>query len=278
MVRPFNSQLQSFITELAVDKRSALRDKGPSGPQYRRYAGRKLKHEKVQEGVVSQRSGLLQELVQPNFVVAAHQGTRPVVIKDGACEGVSIGEVPDIEPGANESLNQGVGMHSLDYGSAEPQPRREVATLGEEFILKNESGLQIPAYFMPDSIEFSMYSRKLIRMWGRLMLTLHRVFDLEAEFGLGFIFDDSTEAEYEDRDYGKLYLLNPAAIVEQASGSRSFKKRFKLTERNRLLSIATHEFVHGMGFSSHGEDYAGKLTDAMAVVLDNRAKFNWCFQ
>lgn len=278
MVRPFNSQLQSFITELAVDKRSALRDKGQSGPQYRRYAGRKLKHEKVQEGVVSKRSGLLQELVQPHFVVAAHQGIPPQVIQEGSCEGVSIGEVPDIEPGANEALNQGVGMHSLDYGSAEPAPRKEVATLGDEFVIKNESGLQVPAYFMPDSDEFSTYSRKLIRVWGRLMLTLHRVFDLEAEFGLGFIFDDSTEAEYEDGDYGKLYFLNPATIVEQTSGSRSFKKRFKLTERNRLLSIAVHEFVHGMGFGYHGEEYANKLTDAMAVVMDNRGKFNWCFQ
>jgi hypothetical protein len=96
-------------------------------------------------------------------------------------------------------------------------------------------------------------------------------------FALGFIFDESAEAEFESGDYGKVYYLNPAKVVEQSSGSKSFKKRFQLTERNRLLMFALHEFVHGFGFGPHDEDYANKLTDMAGRVLDERKRFNWCF-
>ena len=54
------------------------------------------------------------------------------------------------------------------------------------------------------------------------------------------------EAQFEEGQYGTVYYVNPVMVVEQwTSGSRSFRKRFKLTERDRLISIAAHEFVHG---------------------------------
>ncbi len=89
---------------------------------------------------------------------------------------------------------------------------------------------------------------------------------------------EKLKAEFEDRELGKMYYLNPAEIVSQDSGARSLKRRFLLTERDRLIAIALHEFVHGVGFGYHGEDYANKLTDMLAVVMKNRAKFNWCFR
>ena len=41
LVRPFSSQLSAFITELAVDKRSAFRSRTP---RYHHYAGERLRH------------------------------------------------------------------------------------------------------------------------------------------------------------------------------------------------------------------------------------------
>jgi hypothetical protein len=199
---------------------------------------------------------------------------------------------PAVQPGVRVDSDEQV--HTAAYSeSREDGPRqagdydmevsipapRVVATLGTNFILKNETDLKIPAYYDPGSGEFSEYSRKLVRIWGRLMIEMHRLFDTEAEFSIGFIFDEDSEAEFEDRSYGQVYYLNPCKIVEQKySNSKSFQKRFKLTERGRLMAIAAHEYVHGLGKSWHDEDYANKLTDVLGVVLSNASRFTWCFK
>lgn len=151
------------------------------------------------------------------------------------------------------------------------------------FIIKNETDLQIPNHFLPHSEEFGNYSKKLAIIWGKVMLTMHRLFDDKSPFTIGFIFssseDGDTVAEYEYSDsYGHVYYINPAVVVEQKSSkSRSFKKRFLLTARNEFIVTALHEFVHGIGCKSHDDTYAYKLTDMMVIVMDNRNKFNWCF-
>lgn len=154
-----------------------------------------------------------------------------------------------------------------------------VSVISEEFVLKNETTLKIPDYYQPDSDQFGSYGKKLARIWGRLVLELHRMEGLEQEFAIGFVFSDDCEAQYEKtREYGVVYYLNPAEVATQKnSESKSFRKRFALTERDRLLAIAVHEFVHGLGFSGHDENYAGKLTDVFARVMKERKRFNWCF-
>jgi hypothetical protein len=162
---------------------------------------------------------------------------------------------------------------STSWSEAEPVP---VSQLCEEFILKNETDLKIPDYYRPDHASFGAYGRKLARIWGRLVLELHRVLELEATFAIGFVFDEDSEAQFENGDYGIVYYLNPAKIV-QGSSSKSFKKRFKLTERNRILAIAAHEVVHGLGFARHDDEFASKLTDVLGRVMDERKRFNWAF-
>ena len=111
------------------------------------------------------------------------------------------------------------------------------------------------------------------------MVEMHRLFDAEAEFSIGFVFDEESEAEFENGGYGQVYYLNPCKIKEQKySYSKSFQKRFKLTERGRLIAIAAHEFVHGLGMGWHDESYANKLTDVLGVVLSSSSRFAWCFK
>jgi hypothetical protein len=243
LLRPYSSQLSAFITELAVDKRSALRSRTP---QYRHYAGERLRHS-------AERGVNIRDLV--DGVVA----TNPEAIEPPNCGGTPVSVVA-LTPSRRT-------------------PPSPTAVIGSEFVIKNETGLEIPRYFLPEDGEFSPYSRKLARAWGRIMLTLHRLFDHEAEFAIGFVFDTEAEAQFEEGRYGTVYSVNPATVVEQkGSGSRSFRKRFKLTERDRLISIAAHEFVHGgCGYRYHDESFAGKQTDVMAMVMKNRRLFNWCF-
>jgi hypothetical protein len=160
-----------------------------------------------------------------------------------------------------------------------PAPRRQVATLGHQFVLKNETELKVPAYYDPGSGEFSSHSTKLARFWGRIMLELHRLFDVEDEFSIGFLFSEEDGAQHEEGDYGRVYYLNPCEVVEQQfSCSKSFRKRFKLTDRDDLIMLGLHEFVHGLGMSWHDQRYANRLTDMAAKVMKNRKRFNWCFK
>jgi len=247
LVRPYSSQLSAFVTELAVDKRSALKSRDPD---YRYYAGDRLRH-------CNQRSVDVRDLVAG---------------PDGA--------VPATEPPNYDGASVPGAVRVAALAPARHDPKRPTASIGQEFLIKNETGLEIPRYFLPDTGEFSPYSRKLVRAWGRILLTLHRIFEHEAEFAIGFLFNSDEEAQFEEGRYGKVYFLNPVVVVEQkSSGSRSFRKRFRLTERDRLIAIAAHEFVHGgLGFRYHDESFAAMQTDVFATVMKHRRKFNWCFQ
>lgn len=270
-------ELSSFITELAVDKRSALKNRGAS--KYRRYEGKRLRH-RVQSGV------------NIKALLAGGSGSNvgnstAALLNVGGISGVhgidqAIRSGSITVPGGDVRTVDVVGECAPSAGDVRTVVDEGVVysntNISEEFIIKNETELTIPAYYLPESSEFSSYSQKLVQIWGRLLIELHRLFEHEADFALGFVFDESAEAEFESGDYGKVYYLNPAKVVEQkASSSKSFKKRFLLTERNRLLMIALHEFVHGVGLGPHDENYANKLTDMAWKVLDERKRFNWCF-
>lgn len=234
-------ELSSFITELSVDKRSALKNRNLT--RYRRYKGEKLRHR-------------LNSL-----------NVRQLVARGDEFVAASVDIMEEEIPTAKNIHN--VTTENVTYAKT---------GITEEFIIKNETDLQVPVYYLPDSPDFSDYSRRLVKIWGRLLVELHRLFETEDEFAIGFVFDEQAEAEYENGDYGRVYYLNPAKIVEQASScSKSFKKRFAISERNRLLMLALHEFVHGSGHHYHDENYSNALTDMAWKVMDDRKRFNWCF-
>lgn len=241
---PYSSQLIDFLAELAVDKRQALRN--PS-PQYVRYEGELLGYA---------RSAL--ELVQPD--------------EDGApSRSAACSEAP-LAP--TSPASSAVGSH------AQPLPHSQ-NLLGMQFIIKNETNMKVPAYFDPSSSKLSSYARKLARMWGRVLIQLHRMMEVESQFSIGFLLSAESEAQFEDDRYGRTYLISPARIVEQgASSSKSFQKRLRLDHegRKKLIALAAHEFVHGIGYRYHDEDFACRYTDVMGLVLARGSDFTWCFR
>ena len=270
--QPFKQELSDFITELSVDKRSALRARNI--PRYVHYSGSKLTHYNRLDvaAVVSS---------QASTSTVGSSGDRVAPIRGVDVDGNKCVQA-SIETAGTTDKWGGSANHYSSSAHA-PEVAERVVTLGTDFILKNETNLRVPAHFDPASDRFSSYSEKLVRVWGRLVLEMHRLFDHEASFSVGFLFDvgdiGATEAEFEKGDYGVVYYLNPVQVVEQKyTFSKSFKKRFKLTERDRLISIAAHEFVHGLGYGWHDERYANKLTDVLAKVMKHRKRFNWCFK
>jgi len=269
LVQPFKTELSDFITELSVDKRSALRNRSLV-PHYIHYNGSKLCHHNRLD--VAAVVGATASAAGPST------GTVPSPVVNGVdVDGNQVVQAPICS-----ATTTGYWGGSARSVATTEVPVQRMVTLGTDFILKNETGLKIPAHFDPGSTHFGTYAEKLVRIWGRLVLEMHRLFDHESTFSVGFIFDDGdllcTEAQYEKGDFGQVYYLNPAEVAEQRSSlSKSFKKRFKLTERDRLISIAAHEFVHGLGYGWHDERYANQLTTVLAKVMKHRKRFNWCF-
>lgn len=241
-------ELEGLLEELATDKRSALRKRSA---EHTHYVGEKLR---------VQTSLNVKELVQ---ATAENRG----VVQELAASVGGLGQPILADPARVEAAVQRLA-------------RLGVSQIQEDFVVRNDLELKVPEYYLPDSAGFGMYARKLAKVWGRLLVQLYRVFKLEGQFSIGFCFSDEAEAMCERHSqFGLVYYVNPSVVVRQArSEARSLAKRFKLTERERLLSLAVHELLHGAyGLTLHNEDFSTLLTDTFAKVLKERKSFNWCF-
>jgi len=268
LVNGKSQELDEFVLELSINKRSALKRKHVS--RYKHYHGDRHQHREMREGGM-------------RSFMATVCGPTMVSCADGSVAAGGAVSVRENEGGAF-AVTSVERMEAKDVHTCEVEEITRTVQISGEFVIKNETDMQVPDYYLPDHKEFSEYSKRLATFWTRLMIQMHRTFQKDGDFAIGFIFSDDecgTEAEFEPNGpYGNAYYLNPAKIaVQKNSNSRSFKKRFALTERNRLISIALHEFVHGaFGFHYHDEAYSSCLTDSMAKIMDNRSDFNWCFK
>ena len=237
----YSQVLSDFVTDLAVDKRSALSNR--------------TSEKKVFDGLrLSYFSASLREASSLRVADTQEQS--------------SSSEATDSELSEKRKREALLGDSSLDLIRS---------VLRDRFVLLNNTGYDVPAHYLPNDGKFSSYSRKLSKIWANLILELHRVFDRSAVFSVGFVFEHGDEdsppaaAMFERDGQEHVYYINPAI------GS-NFKKRFKLTDRDLLLSYALHEFVHGsFGKMYHDEDFAATFTQCMAIVLKNRKRFNKCF-
>lgn len=249
----YNGQhaLDQLIAEITVDKNSALAKRNE--PRYRHWRGEKLRAKTEN---------------QFGELLAAAYATLPQAKEDNE---ESTGQVVDC-PEKQTSL-----------GEDEVETQREEAqysTINHEFTIKNNTGMSVPSCYHPDN--FSAYSKKLVSVWVKCLLVAHEILGRKGSFSVGFIFDDNREAEYErSGEYGEVYYVNPAVVVEQKSSrSRSLKKRWKFSQEGKysLLADAIHEIAHSMGESWHDENYASKLTSITGILWANHRKFYPCFK
>lgn len=245
---PYNSQLSSFVQELAVDKRSALKTKRVS--KYQVFRGQKLRSQ-------------VEKQVTLTSILGYTTGR----------------DDDDTSPLVTMAIQAEAKTNKTQDWTREIESTEPKSSLTNFFVLKNETELFIPNCYNPNTSEFSQYSRRLAGYWAKLMLQCHTLFKCEGEFGIGFIFDDESEAERErTSEFGVIYYINPVEVRKQKnSTSRSFAKRFALTERDRLISLAVHEMCHEW-CRGHDENFANKITDMFAMAMKERSSFNWCFK
>ncbi|MBW2672190.1 MAG: hypothetical protein JRD89_02085 [Deltaproteobacteria bacterium] len=246
----YRQKLDAFVEQLVVDKVSALRDHPKT--TYHHFDG--------------ERQQCASTAVMQDLVSAAY-ATMPKP------------PVADPAEGETLSVDQQVGYDD-NPSFAETAIRMERGRCGYEFIVKNNTNLTVPDHFLP--FYFSAYSSKLVSVWIKCLLELHELFGHKDSFAVGFLLDDIREAECEvTEEYGRVYYINPAVIVEQVcSRSRSLKKRwlFNNAGKYQLLAVAVHEFVHGFGYGVHDEGYANQMTNMVGTAFANKKRFHHCFR
>ncbi len=220
---------------------------------------------------------------------------------DGSVFAISA-NTPDRSQPESSSENQPRGEVSSYKSAATVDERQKHAVLpsylknwhsnhlhNPRFTLLNEmDNRSIPKKYRPDSPLFCAYAKRLLKNWNNCLERLYQLYRKEyAEFTTGFVFSSSAEALYvsngvdliasgEARDLRSdlpIYYINPV-IVKRGP----LKQSFRVKDNWRLLTIAAHEYVHGLGYQYHCEDYANQLTELMAKVVRDKNKFKNCFK
>lgn len=292
-------ELDRFVEDLAVDRRSALKREAPTlqwwdGEQISSEGRVEYTHEVssfIADAVtavlpkkeVEERLFKLEDTVQ----VAAYQ---PTAQEEAVTTTHEISAVPDIFEGLRDvpGMENAIAFtESVMAKKAEEEPSVEdlveLSPIGTRFcIKKNLPGMKIPKAYLPGS--FSPYAEKLIRRWVAVLTALSEIFPMPEKFSVGFIFDeDGCDARYEvDDELGPMFLINPVRLEEREDCNghtrRTLIKKWKTHDKGRFISVATHEMIHYEGLSRHDEDYANLYTERMGEVLNNIKSFNGCFR
>ncbi len=251
MVWSEQQELDELVTAIAVDKRSALRKEKA---EYKRFQGERQR------------------------VAAKEAAERPLAMGEGlvaALLGDKLADVPNYGP---SPLAGSFSSSVTVLGRSE-----SAVSIGPEFVLKNCSGMVVPACYVPGPL-FSAYSKGLVTGWARCLVALHEILGKQGNFSVGFIFDDEALAESErTAAYGQVYYLNPCKVVAQKDKPqcRSFARQFQgaWSDRFALISIALHEVIHGAyGLGKHDEDYSSALTEATGKVFPHLGRLSGLFR
>ncbi len=278
----YRNQLDALIDEITVDKQSALQERDLT--TYRHYEGKRfsiqVRGRKLAEEPAEAEEKALAPMPDPGdvIVVAVDPDAKEEADEDDGDEGgPEAVEVTDRDEEPQEEAPDGVGtvdralpLPRQGHVATEEPAQQDLTTI--DFVLKNTTGMETPIYFRPEG--FSAYSKKLLDHWVRCVVAVHKVFGREANFSVGFVLDQSSEAQYEyTHEYGEVFYINPAKVVRQAtSNSRSFRRRFSLTHvgKAKLLADAVHEYLHSLGLGAHDESYANTFTEYFARAWANR--------
>ena len=270
---PYSGELGDFIQELAADSSSALKNQDVT--TYTVFDGDMVK--KIQQDREAPKSTAVKDLAQyaetreeegDRDTTGAATEVRVTERNERAALIASLQKAPERREIAAEEM--------AEEGYA-PQSWNRQGPDGFRFLVRNESGMRIPGYYMPG--QMSDYATKVARWYRNCIRVALWLYKVDEECSVGFSFGDG-EGMHEDGDYGKVFYINPIAIVQQkASQSRSMKRRYSLDARGRweIAALAMHEVAHHF-VGPHNEEYASVLTDGMARALQERTLLASCFR
>lgn len=228
-------ELDRFVTELSVDRRTTLKSREV---EYHHFEGTKFRVP-------------LTEASNESFSTSqSSQEARPIQ-QAAYTSGVAVQEVE------NSSDNRGTCF---------------------DFVVKNETGYKIKPQYLPGE-KFSPYAMRIARIWTNLLVELHKIFKCSEPFSVGFVFSEDLLGLFERGSFGRVFFINPVKI-EGNKWVRKYKTtlQYGQSDLNSLAATALHEFVHGLGYLCHDEDFSNKLTQCMEKVLTHHSDIRKCFK
>ena len=283
----YSEELDAFLVQLTVDKRSALKDNTIKIDR-RSYTGYRLKGKTQDEPTparpVSDPSPeRIQNLMDDGLLPLV--GTVSVVTAGGVSYDADSphGRVAAALTNLVAASHPPISVAPVSDGAIQPLAppiiKKPVIPMRPEFTLKNETGITTPSWYLPES--FSVYSKTLVWRWMGCLVTLADLCGSTKPFSVGFILSEEREAEYEGTDSGpSIIFLNPAVISRTEGRAPVFRNRWSLNNDGiwRLVSTAIHEFIHYTGISYHDDGFAEKHDELTSLALRERTRFAKVFQ
>lgn len=267
---PFSGDLQDFLNDLAVNKRSALDDKAaPTTID-------------IYRGPL----GVVEEVEKQVELVAAYStndvGHVGEIVPDGELgatteERDEVAEVEQFEQTTSQMIRAAAKVaanHHEENVVLKIVPEK-LLRYDMNLYVKNSTGMKLPECYLPGP-KMSGYTKKLLKYYASSIKTALRLLGKPCTFSVGLVFDnDGCEAQYGgvDPNFGHVFYIAPVA-VQAKKGTRVMKKRYKLDATGRWLIVANaiHEVTH-IDHKGHDEDYSTALTNNMAVCMAKRGEF-----
>lgn len=282
----YRRELLDFISLISVDRRKAFRKRLP---KFERYQGRKLTPAVRQE--ILSCDTLPRGVVGGEVVNTEKAAVFSLVAPTRDLGAVPVEQLKETVEAGPVVLGPEAKVEYVGVDLARPQqplvatPAPVKVEIGHDFILENDMDHRIPTKFRPES--FSASSKKLLKSWVRVLLEVHRILRHSASFSVGFSFCRMEDGEYTraqhccSSDFGTVYFLTPAVFDEACETKQKVRPVLNLRnqeDRMQIIALAAHEVVHGMGYGSHDESYAAKLTEVMGQLLPHYNTLKACFR
>lgn len=268
--------IESLLQEIAADTSSALKaEKGLIRKKYQGTGRFKAESEAAKKDLLlatgesaareiarggeegnSMSDRLISEVVQ---VIQSYQPSD----KDGPVVGFS--KLSAISPEiAKEMLDQ---LHLSGVEHFE-NAMKQLVWRPDFYVVNEIEGFKVPSSYMPENMRSLVL--KLAKAWAELVRFVFVQLNTDVEFGVGFIFSESTLAEYLYEDGKHWILLNP--LKAKDSWSSKTQKNWSASQDDDLkvlYALAIHEATHcANGIDWHNETFAYAMTMNMAKCAD----------
>jgi hypothetical protein len=278
--------VEEFTSQLAADIKSALRKK--QGLLREKYKGREGRYQTrrerdVQSTILSAVGSLAPEGGGGTRGKAQELSETQMHALVSAFRYVPQESEPEDAPGLTRTTFTATPelAEAMLSGTRLPGPDAVEAAIKQlswqlDFYLMNEvEDFHVPSKFRPEKMTPTI--RKLARTWGELCRFVLIQLGCEQIFGIGFVFDQYTGAQYTHEEDEHWLMLNPVRDPNRI-GSGELKSEHLLNQNNDddlmwLYAAAVHECTHmADGISYHDESFAAALTRNFAKTSGKQSQ------
>lgn len=180
----------------------------------------------------------ISEALHPEIVAAKVEinHVRQHLVAGTITQEQALEKMKEVVAGVERTITP-TAAEELDFAEVE-----KAAIHADFYIQVNNKGMdEIPKELLPGSMK-KRY-QMIAQLWKAAITHVINTNSLGQEFCLGFVVDDTCEAQYCVKDGIKVYMINPYSLSDYSGNDLAL----------RILMVASHEVAHS--FTSHHDEY-----------------------